>query len=367
MFNKSLKWLVLMPTLMPAAIVISCNNNSTISYDVEFSNNDQIRATFYQNVKPNDLTADQFKAEVLAHQNDLFKIHTTLAKDFFEKNLQVEIVEKNNQQKLVKANVKLNNATSDHKAISKVITLTNLDYQPTELEKLTYKIEFKENDSNSQTINLNNQANQSVETVTSEQLIDLVLLKENQDQILKISGTDATKITQEILANQILTIDQTKIQKDQQAGTIEFELKVNKAENGAGNPLTKTIIFSGFKTENQEPVENKFKIKFKDGDEFNLDGVSDQLASSFYDGNLIKPIIIKNKEKLFEAQIGQLPEDQTWWDDNLVVTKPAHDDSQGIITANIILDNSDQTISPGAEAVTIQKQNVKLKGFKTKS
>lgn len=367
MFNKSLKWLILTPALMPAALVISCNNNSTINYDVEFTNHDQIRATIYQNVKPSDLTQEQFKAEVLAHQNDLFKVNTTLEKDFFEKNLQVEILERNNQQKLVKANVKLNNATSDHKPISKVITLTNLDYQPTELEKLTYKIELKENNSNSQTINLNNQANQSVETVINEQLMDLVLLKENQDQILKISGADATKISKEILANQILTIDQTKIKKNPQSGTIEFELKVNKAENGAGSPLTKTIIFSGFKTENQEPIENKFKIKFKDGNEFNLDGVSDQLASSFYDGNLIKPVIIKNKAKLFEAQVGQLPEDQNWWEDNLVVTKPAHDDSQGIITANIILDNSDQTISPGAEAVTIQKQDVKLKGFKTKA
>ena len=203
--------------------------------------------------------------------------------------------------------------------------------------------------------------------MTSEQLIDLVLLKENQDQILKISGTDATKITQEILANQILTIDQTKIQKDQQAGTIEFELKVNKAENGAGNALNKTIIFSGFKTENLEPVENKFKIKFKDGNEFNLDGVSDQLASSFYDGNLIKPIIIKNKEKLFEAQVGQLPEDQTWWDTNLFITRPLIDDTKGTITANIVLDNSDQTISPGDEAIKIQKTKVTLKGFKTKS
>ena len=125
-----------------------------------------------------------------------------------------------------------------------------------------------------------------------------------------------------------------------------------------------TITFNGFKKE--APVKLIHKIILKSAvpaKEFLLSGtgITDQPASVYDTDQKIKTLIIKNKTQIFNAEIGSLPNEQTWWEQNLFITRPAIDVPNGKITFNLALDNTDTT---NTEAQTLSEQNLILKGFK---
>ena len=263
-------------------------------------------------------------------------------------------------KKKVSANVKLNKANTNGESIDKTITLTGLGYVEVDLNGKTYNIEFKVNDQNPQEIELADQSSNSVEGLTSEQLMKLVIGK--KDEILTITD-DQKIITDEVLENQILEISNPEPNKAE--GKITFKLSVQKPVNGAGNTLEKTITFTGFKkeTDSTPPSEtDKFKIKFKDEAEL-LEGVSDQSVSSITNGDDLKPIVIKNKDKIFEAETGALPAAE-WWTEKLTISKPTLDAAKGSVTANISLDGYDTTETADQSNTVLTKEQVVLKGFR---
>ena len=236
--------------LAPIAVVASCSSSTEEkeAYGVTFTKNNEIRATIYKAVQPTALTDVQFKEEVLAHKSDLFTIEGTLpSESFLNDNIEIGGLNASDDDKTVSANVKLNKANTSGESIEKTITLTGLGYEEVDLTKLVYTIVLKENNTSTQEIGLSDQANNSTDTINLEKLMELVLASANKDQILEISGTNADKITNEILANQILTISEFTPNKDE--GKITFKLSVEKPVNGAGNTLEKTITFTGFKQE----------------------------------------------------------------------------------------------------------------------
>ena len=351
--------------LAPIAVVASCSSSSEEkeAYGVTFTNNNEIRATIHKAVQPNALTKDQFKEEVLAHKSDLFTIEGTLPSDnFLNDNIEISGLNASDDDKTVSANVKLNKANTSGESIEKTITLTGLGYEEVTLTDLEYSIQFNEIE---QEIQLSDQEEVLVSTITAEKLIDLVLMADNKTKILDITGKDEAKITDEVLANQILSID-GDLDKDINNGKIKFTLKVSNPVNGTGEPLTKEITFTGFKSETDStpPAEtNKFKIRFKDETEA-LEGVSDRSVSDFPTDKEIKPIVIQNKDKIFETEKGDLPEDEKWWEEKLTISNPALDIANGLITTNISLDGFDTTETANDSTTTITKENVVLKGFR---
>ena len=190
------------------------------------------------------------------------------------------------------------------------------------------------------------------------------LIVANKDQYLTITGANAADITDEVLTNQILTTE--SVNKDKTTGKITFTLKVNNPVNGAGEALTKEITFAGFKQESDStpPATEKFKIKFKDGSEFTLENASNQSVGSFADGEALKPIVIENKDKIFETETGSLPDDSGWWTEKLNIEKTASDAAQGSITVNVTLDSADEA---NPDNSSINKDNVILKGFQVEN
>ena len=246
--------------LAPIAVVASCSSSGEEkeAYGVTFTKNNEIRATIYKAVQPTALTDVQFKEEVLAHKSDLFTIEGTLpSESFLNDNIEIGDLNASDDDKTVSANVKLNKANTSGESIEKTITLTGLGYEEVDLSKKEYAITFKQQDP--QEIQLTDQGEVLVETLTAEKLIGLVLEKTNKDQILEITGKDEAEITNEVLANQILSID-GELEKDANNGKIKFTLKVSKPNNGAGDPLTKEITFSGFKVETETPAPQETLI-----------------------------------------------------------------------------------------------------------
>ena len=315
-----------------------------------------------QFIKQTDLTKDQFKEEVLAHKNELFTIEGTLpSESFLNNNIEIGDLNASDDDKTVSTNVKLNKANTSGESIQKTITLTGLGYQEVDLNGKTYTIAFKEAQ-DSQEIALNDQGANLVESLTKEQLMKLVIAK--KDEILAIDGTDASKITNDVLENQILEI--TDLQPNKVEGKITFKLSVKKPTNGAGTTLEKTITFTGFKADADvtPPVVGKFKIKFnKDASEFTLTGVDQNAVTDFSTQETIQPVVINNKEVVFEAEEGNFP-DEGWWTENLRITFKSANEQDGSITVDISLDNFDTTDSADPNNTTLTKENIVLKGFK---
>ena len=231
--------------LAPIAVVASCSSSGEEkeAYAIKFEKT-QIRAKIHNAIQPNDLTDEQFKEEILNHLDELFSVTGKLpADDFISKNIEIGELQKDNDKKEVSAKVKVNNANTDGKTIEEIITLTGLGF---DLTKLEYTIKFKESQSN-QEINLTDQGTISVDDLTNEKLMQLILVDANKVQILVIEGTNKDDITNDILINQILEISDIKPNKTE--GKITFKLSVKKPENGAGTALEKTITFTGFKQE----------------------------------------------------------------------------------------------------------------------
>ena len=154
------------------------------------------------------------------------------------------------------------------------------------------------------------------------------------------------------------------VSKDKSNGKITFTLKVSNPTNGSGEALTKEIIFTGFQKEVDAPTEYLIKFKDKESDDkYLLKTVSETAADEFSDAETeIKPLIIKEKEVIFESTKGNLPTDQEWWNSNLIISKPSVDAPNGEITITIQLNKSDSE----NESQNIKAENVILKGFKPK-
>ena len=351
--------------LAPIAVVASCSSSSEekAAYGVTFTNNNEIRATIHKAVQPTDLTKDQFKEEVLAHKNELFTIEGTLpSESFLNDNIEIGDLNPSADTKAVSAKVKLNKANTNGEAIEKTITLTGLGYEEVTLTDLKYIIAFKDDQSNHQEIELTGQENTSVGTLTEEKLIDLVLDNSNKDKILDITGDDAAKITDEVLANQILSA--TELSPAATEGKVTFTLNVAKPKDGAGDNLEKTITFTGFKQETDSTPESKNVIAFKaktDG-KYVLKTISEKPADEFEDiQTKIKPLIIQEKDVIFEATEGTLPTEQEWWNENLLVSEAEVDGPNGEITVTIQLNNANST-----DSSAIKEENVILAGFQPK-
>ena len=350
--------------LAPIAVVASCSSSGEEkpAYGVTFTNNNEIKATIHKAVQPADLTDVQFKEEVLEHKSDLFTIEGTLPSDsFLNDNIEISELNPSADAKTVSAKVKLNNANTNGEPIEKTITLKGLGYVEVDLNGKTYTIAFKVNDQNPQEIELADQSTNSVESLTAEQLMKLVIGK--KDEILTITD-DQKIITDDVLENQILKI--IDIQPNKAEGKVTFKLSVEKPKDGAGTTLEKNIVFAGFKkeTDSTPPAEtDKFKIKFKDVSEFVLENLSDQSVSSITNGDDLKPIVIKNKDKIFEAETGALPADE-WWTEKLTISKPTLDAANGAVTANISLDGYNTTETADQINTVLTKEQVVLKGFR---
>ena len=348
--------------LAPIAVVASCSSSTEEkeAYAIKFTETDQIKATIHKTVQPDQLKEDKFKEEVLEHKSDLFTIEGKLPSDsFLNDNIKITDLTPNNNAKTVSAKVTVDKANTNGEPIDKTITLTGLGYEEVDLTTLTYKISFKDELNE---IALNDQSDVSVDAINADKLIGLILLDDNKTKILEIKD-DASKITNEILANQILSID-GDLNKDANNGKIKFTLKVSNPENGEGDPLTKEITFTGFKkeTDSTPPATEKFKIKFKAATEFTLTGVEQQSVTEFSTAEKIQPIVIKNKDKIFEAETGNLPGDD-WWTEMLKISELVPNQSEGSITVKMQLDSADTTETANDSTTTITKEGIVLKGF----
>ena len=345
--------------LAPIAVVASCSSSGEekLAYGVTFTNNDKIKATIHKAVNPTALTDVQFKEEVLAHKSDLFAIEGTLPSDnFLNDNIEISGLDASDDAKTVSAKVKLNKANTSGESIEKTITLTGLGYEEVTLTDLKYKIAFKEIQ---QDIQLTDQENISVATLTAEKLIDLVLTTDNKAKILDITGNDAAKITDEVLANQILKV--TELKPAATEGKITFKLSVEKPENGAGNTLDKEITFAGFKQETDSTPTTEYVIVLGDkgdDDKYELKTVANKTTEEFSTTDAIKELIIQEKSVIFKAAKGELPGEKSWWDEKLQVNNPSADLGKGEITVEIQLSNSDS--SDDSQNIN---ETITLKGF----
>ena len=359
--------------LAPIAVVASCSSSGEEkeAYGIEFKAT-QIRAKIHNATQPNDLTDEQFKEEVLNHLDELFTVTGKLpADDFISKNIEIGELQKNNDKKEVSAKVKVNNANTDGKSIEETITLTGLGYEEVDLTKLVYTIALKENNADPQKIELSDQANNSTDTINAEKLMELVLVDATKEKILEVSGDNADQITNEILANQILKI--SGLNTDKAEGEVTFKLSIEKPVNGAGNTLEKTITFTGFKkeTDSTPPASPKYKITLKTTTpekEYQFTGIDNQLASATIStGDDVRDLIIKNKDKMFDFE-GDVPNDETWWKEKLVITSPTPDDTEGKVTFNLVLDDSNTIDEPtDSDGIKINETGVVIKGFQVQS
>ena len=367
-YKKWSLWLVA-PALVlaPIAVVASCSSSGEEKavYSVSFKEaNLSVKAT--TNIKPSNLSKEGFVQEIINNKANIFNIEDSsgqVTDDFLRTNLVVngEITADDNA-KTASAEVTLNNKNTDGGSENATITLTDLE--ELNLTTLKYKIDFVDKGADTQEINLEGKSEVSVTSVDESGLIRLVLEETTKAQILTIDGNDAKKITNDVLENQILTA--TELIPAATEGKITFKLSVQKPENGAGTTLEKTITFGGFKVETDvtPPVVEKFKIKFKDGSEFTLTGVDQRPVTDFSTAEAIQPVIISNKEVVFETEEGELPADEGWWTENLRIRFKSANEQDGSITVDISLDNFDTTETADQNNNTLTKTDVVLKGFK---
>ena len=356
--------------LAPIAVVASCSSSGEEKavYSVSFKEaNLSVKAT--TNIKPSNLSKEGFVQEIINNKANIFNIEDSsgqVTDDFLRTNLVVnENITADDDKKTASAKVTLNNKNTDGGSENATITLTDLE--ELNLTTLKYKVDFVDKGTESQEINLEGKSEVSVETMNKEGLIQLVLEDTIKTQILSITGENADKITNDILKTQILNIEDSTINPDKANGKVTFTLKLLKPENGSGATLEKTITFTGFKVETDvtPPAVEKFKIKFnKDASEFTLTGVDQNAVTDFSTEETIQPVIINNKEVVFETEEGELPADEGWWTENLRITFKNANKQEGSITVDISLDNFDTTDSADPTNKTLTKTGVVLKGFK---
>ena len=354
--------------LAPIAVVASCSSSGEEKavYSVSFKEaNLSVKAT--TNIKPSNLSKEGFVQEIINNKANIFNIEDSsgqVTDDFLRTNLVVNgNITADDTKKTASAEVTLNNKNTDGGSENATITLTDLE--ELNLTTLKYKVDFADKGTGPQEINLEGKSEVSVETMNKEGLIQLVLEDTIKTQILNITGENADKITNDILKTQILDIEDSTINQDKANGKVTFTLKVLKPENGTANEQAKEITFKGFKQEAEgtPPAVEKFKIKFKDDSEFTLTGVDQRPVTDFPTAEKIQPVIISNKEVVFEAEEGNFPDDG-WWTENLEITFKNSNEQDGSITVDISLDNFDTTDSADPTNKTLTKTGVVLKGFK---
>ena len=343
-------------------MVASCSSSGEEkeAYAIKFTETDQIQATIHKTVQPDQLKEDKFKEEVLEHKSDLFTIEGTLPSDsFLNDNIKITELNPNNDAKTVSAKVTVDKANTNGEPIEKTITLTGLGYEEVDLAKKEYTIALKKE--GAEEFPLSDQSGNSVETITDSKLMELIVA--NKDQYLTITGANATDITDEVLTNQILTIE--SVNKDKTTGKITFTLKVNNPVNGAGEALTKEITFTGFKVETDSTPTEEYTIEFNDkgaDSKYELTTVAQKTTEDYPDIQTIKPLVIAEKSVIFKATKGELPSDNAWWENNLVISSPSADPAKGEITVTIQLNKSDSS----NESSNIKETDVVLKGFQQK-
>ena len=188
----------------------------------------------------------------------LFSLQKLPSDSFLNDNIKITDLTPNNDAKTVSAKVTVDKANTNGQPIDKTITLKGLGYEEVDLAQKEYTIELKK--AEAEEITLNDQSGNSVETITDSKLMELIVA--NKDQYLTISGTNAADITNEVLANQILTTE--SVNKDKTTGKIKFTLKIAKPKNGEGETLTKEITFAGFKVETDSTPTEAYTIEFND-------------------------------------------------------------------------------------------------------
>ena len=65
---------------------------------------------------------------------------------------------------------------------------------------------------------------------------------------------------------------------------------------------------------------------------------------------------------------GDVPNDETWWKEKLVITSPTPDDTEGKVTFNLVLDDSNTIDEPtDSNGIKINETGVVIKGFQVQS
>ena len=361
--------------LAPIAVVASCSSSGEEKavYSVSFKQPALSAEVSNKNIKPSKLSREGFVQEIINNKTNIFNIDDSSGKvtdDFLKENLVVGEITADDAKKTASAEVTLNNKNTDGGSENATITLTGFDYKEVDLANLTYTIKFKDTTQDPQEINLN-KSDISVTSLDKLSLVKLVLEETTKAQILTIEGTDAAKITNNVLENQILEVTEDSIESNKVAGTIQFTLKVSNPENGSGSPLIKEIKFTGFKSETDDtPTSPKYKITLKETTpkkEYEFSGLENTLASSLSTGDEIRDLILKNKETMFELS-GDYPTEDKWWKEKLSITTPSQDDDWGKVKFNLVLNDSN-TIdeSTDSDGIKINETNVVIKGFKIKT
>ena len=359
--------------LAPIAVVASCSSSreEKPAYSVSFKQPTLSVEVNNKNVKPSKLSREGFVQEIINNKANIFNIEDSSGKvtdDFLKENLVVGVITPDDSKNTASAEVTLNNKNTDGGSESATITLTGFDYQEEDLSKLTYKIDFVDS-TNLQTIELEGKSEVSVTSLNKSSLIRLVLEENIKKQILAISGDDAAKITNDVLENQILEITDASIEAVQADGTIKFELKVLNDGTTTKAEKSKQIVFAGFKKETDAPETPKYKITLKTtatAKEYQFAGIDSKLASSLTTGEMVRDLIIANKEQMFDLT-DQAPTDEAWWKSKLVISQPSPNDAEGKITFNLVLDDSNTIDATDESSSKINERDIVIKGFKVQA
>ena len=358
--------------LAPIAVVASCSSSGEEKpvYSVSFKQPTLSVEVNNKNVKPSKLSKEGFVQEIINNKANIFNIEDSSGKvtdDFLRENLVVGDITADDAKNTASAEVTLNNKNTDGGSESATITLTGFDYKDVDLTKLEYTIEFKDKGTDPQTIDLG-KSDTSLDNIDESALVKLVLEDKIKEQILTITGTNAKDITNEVLENQILEIPKDSVNKNQEQGSVQFTLNV--LNDGTKAKIEKAIIFTGFKTQTDTPPASpKYKITLKTTTpekEYPFTGIESKLASSYDSAEKVRDLIISKKEEIF-VLTGDVPKEESWWKEKLVISDQNSDDNEGKITFNLILNDSNTMDGATDSDKIINETAVVIKGFQVQS
>ena len=320
--KKYKKWLLGLVTpilaLAPMVLISSCSNSSNqekTDYGIWFKRSkDDNPITIETNKHIRSYV--ELKQEIINNKEKVFNFkgnENILTDQFLNTNLHI-ISSGHFDSEYVQVKLLLNNADSYERNDWGIFILKHYPFQSADLSQYQYKIDFTPSASEKPEINLNDKLisntlpslwleQESYNSYSMYMSLDLSylvkLIVEDpsiKNQILTISGRDADKITNEILRKQIIYFATlvSGLKWNDKKGTAELTLMIRQPENGGGNLIEKTFIFTGF-----DKLDN-YTIWFDEEiNENNIIEIDTELNPSRITRTELKQEIINNKEKLF--------------------------------------------------------------------
>lgn len=223
-------------SFLPLLTVVACaSNNQDISnnqpkteYEISFKQGPFALGNSDQSTK--DVDQIELANLIIKNNQQIFNQNHVPANFDWAHNLSLSEIIKNPKQGSINFDLKLTNADHKGKIIEANISITGFKIEANQEQIISY-ISFK-NESGLYTIN--NQSNQSVNTLDETKIKQLII--DNQDLIFTITGNNF-----DLEANlEIKIVDRDAIQ-----GQIRIEVKVNNADS-AKQSLEAPIILQGF-------------------------------------------------------------------------------------------------------------------------